>query len=125
MCGVHDESIVLETIVDAAERLIELGGRAPKGTLGLDRELSEQILLNLIVLGEATKRLSPALRVRFAEAPWSDMAQTRDVIVHRYDAINWFRVQEIIELDLPALLPRLREIREIVRAEFAAAEGSG
>lgn len=68
MCGVRDESIVLETIVDAAERLIELGGQAPHGMLGVDRELNED--------------------------------------------------------DLPPLLPRLREIRDRVRAEFDAASGT-
>jgi len=120
---VRDESIVLETIVDAAERLIELGAQAPRGMLGADRELNERIMLNLILLGEAAKRLSTALRARFADAPWSSMARTRDVIVHHYDAVNWVRVQEIIEDDLPPLLPRLREIRDLVRAEFDAADG--
>jgi uncharacterized protein YutE (UPF0331/DUF86 family) len=43
--------------------------------------------------------------------------------VHRYDAVNWFRVQGIIERDLPTLLPRLREIRDLLRAESDAANG--
>jgi uncharacterized protein with HEPN domain len=71
---VRDESIVLETIVDAAERLIELGGQAPHRMLGLDRELNERIMLSLIVLGEAAKRLSPAL--------------TRDLVRAEFDAAS-------------------------------------
>ena len=96
MSGSRDESIVLESVAGAAGRLIELGNRAAPGHLGRNRDDSEAILWNLVVLGEATKRLSPALRMRFADVPWTQMAQTRDVVAHRYDGINWVRIGEVI-----------------------------
>jgi uncharacterized protein len=37
---------------------------------------------------EAAKNLSPAFRVSHSEVPWADMAGTRDVLIHRYSAVD-------------------------------------
>lgn len=122
MSGRRDESLLLDDIVDAALRLVELGGSVPPGMLGADRALADQVLWNLMVLGESTKRLPPAVRDRFADVPWSAMATTRDRIVHHYGGMNWFRVERILMDDLPPLLPRLVEIRDLLRTEFDSAD---
>lgn len=122
MSGRRDESLVLDDALEAIERLIEIGTQARREFLGLDRDISEPILWNLVVLGESAKRLSGQLRGRFDEMPWSDMARTRDRITHRHDALDWVVVAEIIYDQLPPLLPRLIEIRDTMRAEFDAAE---
>lgn len=122
MSGLRDESIILESLVEAASRLIELSCDVPRGHIGDDRDDRERILWNLMVLGESSKRLSVEVRSRFADVPWSEMARTRDVVAHHYDGIIWPRVAEIIHDQLPPLLPRLAEIRDLVRAEFDAAE---
>ncbi|MHB1475658.1 MAG: HepT-like ribonuclease domain-containing protein [Dermatophilaceae bacterium] len=124
MSGQRDESIVLESLLDAAERLVELGHGVQRGHIGGDRDDRERILWNLVVLGEASKRLSEELRCRFADVPWIEMARTRGVVAHHYDGIVWARVSEVICDQLPPLLPRLVEIRKLVRSEFDAAEAA-
>ncbi|MCK8114854.1 HepT-like ribonuclease domain-containing protein [Anaerosoma tenue] len=124
MSGPRDESIILESLVDAASRLIDLGRDVPRDHIGDDRDDRERILWNLVVLGESSKRLSIKVRSRFADVPWSEMARTRDVVAHHYDGIIWPRVAEIIQDRLPSLLPQLASIRDTVRAEFDAAEAA-
>lgn len=124
MSGRRDESLLLDDLVDAAERLLGLGSDVPPGYLGLERDLNEQILWNLVVLGEATKRLSAGVRTRFDDVLWAKMAQTRDRVTHHYEEIDWPLVADIINLDLPPLLPRLIAIRDTLRAEFDSAEES-
>lgn len=120
MSGRRDDSLPLDAMIDAAARLVTLGAHAPPGHLGEQREVNEQILWNLVVLGEACKRLSAQTRQRHPEVAWRDVAQTRDRIIHHYDGIDWHIVSRIIELELPELLPRLTSIRDMVRAEFDA-----
>src|SRR5665648_769863 len=100
MSGRRDESLLLDDMADAVGHLIELGATVADGCLGQDRALNEQILWNLIVLGEAAKRLARSTRERFPDVVWSDIAQTRDRIIHHYDGIDWLAVRRIIELDL-------------------------
>jgi uncharacterized protein with HEPN domain len=118
MSGRRDESLLLDDIVDASQRLIELGERARPGMLGADRDLAEMLQWNLAVLGEAVKRLQPATRERFPDVPWGSVARTRDRVIHHYEGIRWNIVHTIVADDLPALLPRLLEIRDILRVEF-------
>ena len=61
MSGPRDESLLLEDITDCSLRLIELGAGIPADYTGGNRPLNEMILWNLVVLGEAAKRLSPQL----------------------------------------------------------------
>lgn len=120
MSGRRDDSLLLVDLIDAAERLIELASGVPEGWLGQDRDTNEKMLWNLVVLGEAVKRMRALTRERFADVPWKSMAGTRDRVTHHCEGIDWEMVALIVTRELPPLLPRIREIRDIVRAEFDA-----
>ncbi|MDZ4655062.1 MAG: HepT-like ribonuclease domain-containing protein [Coriobacteriia bacterium] len=121
MSGRRDESLLLDDVVHATSRLIELGSQS-EVPLGEDLSCDEQVQYNLIILGEAVKRLSPATRERFADVPWSPMARARDRVVHHYEGVDWAVIETIIGSDLPPMLPRLLEIRDIVREEYDAGQ---
>lgn len=53
-----------------------------------DSRTQEAIFFQLIVIGEATKHLSPELRVQHHAAPWKRTAGMRDVLVHNYVGID-------------------------------------
>ena len=116
MSGRRDDSLVLDDILDAGERLVMLAKDSQR-PLGSERTVNDQVLWNLTVLGEAAKRLGPDVRGRFPDVPWADMAETRDRIVHHYEGVDWAIVESILAEELPPLLPRLREIRDELRAE--------
>jgi uncharacterized protein with HEPN domain len=116
---VRDESLLLDDVVDAVQRLLDLGARS-QVALGADRDRDEAILLNLIVLGASAKRMTPSTRSRFPDVPWTDMAETRDRVVHHYEGVDWAVIEAILAQDLPPLLPRLVAIRDQLRAEFDA-----
>ncbi|MDO8916049.1 MAG: DUF86 domain-containing protein [Coriobacteriia bacterium] len=120
MSGRRDDSLLLGDMLDAAERLIELASGVPDGWLGQDQDTNEKMLWNLVVLGEAVKRMRPLTRQRFSDVPWKLIADTRDWVIDHYDGVDWQVVTLIVTRELPRLLPRLREIRDIVRAEFDA-----
>jgi uncharacterized protein with HEPN domain len=103
-------------MVTAASRLVELGERIPDG-FEPERPVVEMVLWNLTVLGEASKRLKDPVRERFPQMSWGDMAKTRDRVVHDYDGINWYIVRKICTEFAPSILPRLIEIRDILRSE--------
>ena len=70
----------------------------------------DAIVLRFIIVGEATKRLSNDLRDRYSHIPWKKMAGLRDVVVHEYDDINLDIIQDIVELELPVILPLLKDL---------------
>jgi uncharacterized protein with HEPN domain len=120
MSGRRDESVVLGDIFVAAQRVVEMVDALPAGELGGDPRTGDAVLWNLTVLGEATKRLRPETRERFADVPWSDFMRTRDYLVHHYEGTDWPLIADVGRRELPKLLPRLREIRDLLRAEADA-----
>ncbi len=53
------------------------------------------VVQQIIVLGEAVKRLSPDYRVSHPSIPWQEIAGMRDRCVHGYDNINLKIVWEV------------------------------
>ena len=119
MSGQRSEILLFEDIVSAAERLVALGAQAAPYPLGCDQTLGEGILFNIIIMGEAAKRLSSEIYERFDDIPWRQLARTRDRIIHHYEGVDWEVIQRIIDLDLPVLIPRIRQVRDIVSDEAA------
>jgi uncharacterized protein with HEPN domain len=55
---------------------------------------------------------------RFPDVPWRELARTRDLVVHHYEVVDWTLIEQICSRDLPAILPRLVEVRDRLRTEF-------
>ena len=101
----------LESVID----MIESGTRIQaylkdrtRDDVAGDLALGDAVLYRFTVLGEAAKRLSREFRASHPEFDWSDRAGFRDHIVHEYDNVNWDKVWEIANNDLPDLLAKLR-----------------
>lgn len=92
---------------------MELAG-APLGT---DRLRRDSIVLNLIILGEATKQVSEELRKLAPSIPWSEMARMRDVLTHGYFRIDDLVVEDVVANELPALIGQLQSLIDSVSAE--------
>ena len=64
--------------------------------------LQDAVIRCLEILGEATKRLSPDLRLLHRDVPWRAMAGMRDVLIHAYDQVDleevWMAYQRLQEI---------------------------
>ncbi|QZZ19815.1 DUF86 domain-containing protein [Leptothermofonsia sichuanensis E412] len=77
-----------------------------------DDEKQAAILYRLIVIGEATKRLSNEFRERYPAIPWRQMAGLRDVVIHDYDELDFDILWNVIHINLPDILPEIQAILE-------------
>lgn len=68
----------------------------------------DAVVRQLIVLGEAAKRVSAELQMDHPEIPWRSMAGFRDVLIHQYRGIEIGRVWGILKGDLPKALRLIR-----------------
>lgn len=115
MSGRRDESLLVDDMIGAAERLIELARLVPSEGKP-EQEVAEMILWNMTVLGEAAKRLPEAVRAQGCDVNWRAMSRTRDVVVHHYEDVDWEVIRGIARTDLPQLLPRLVKLRDALRS---------
>jgi uncharacterized protein with HEPN domain len=69
-----------------------------------DDKTQSAIVFQLLIIGEAVKRISPELRSHYPDIPWSLIAKMRDNLIHRYDNIDLAEVWKTADQDIPALL---------------------
>ena len=68
------------------------------------------ILRQLIVVGEAAKRVSDEFCAIHSEIPWRRVAGFRDVVAHDYFRVDLEEVWQSVEEDLLALLAALEPL---------------
>lgn len=69
-----------------------------------DLKTQSAVLHQLLILGEAAKRLSQAFRDAHPQIPWPLVTGMRDKLIHHYDAVDLGVVWDTIQKDLPNLL---------------------
>ncbi|NEO53465.1 MAG: DUF86 domain-containing protein [Okeania sp. SIO3B5] len=97
-------------IVNAARRVLQFAEGIDKSELATNEEKQSAILYQIIVMGEATKRLSPEFREQYPEIPWKDIAGMRDILAHQYDRLNFNTLWDVIQTDVPEVLPLLESL---------------
>jgi uncharacterized protein with HEPN domain len=91
--------------IAAAARAIEgfvAGYNAPSFA---DNDLVRSaVFAKLVIIGEATRNLSPLFTDVHPHIPWAQIIGTRNRIAHGYDQVDWDIVWHIATVDVPKLL---------------------
>jgi uncharacterized protein with HEPN domain len=70
----------------------------------------DAVIRQLEIIGEATKRLSPALRSRRPEVSWRRMSGMRDFLIHNYIDVEPRVVWDVTQQSLPELKQQIEAI---------------
>lgn len=75
-----------------------------------DLKTQSAILHQLLVLGEAVKRLSAVFRSNHPDIPWKMIVGMRDHLIHGYDDVDLHEVWVTVQTDVPRLLTLLQPL---------------
>jgi uncharacterized protein with HEPN domain len=104
------DAATLLDIVQAAQLIVEFMQGIDRAAFEHDLKTQSAVLHQLMVMGEAVKRLSSELRERYSEIPWTLVAGMRDRLIHGYDAVDKDEVWKTATVDVPNLLRPLRPL---------------
>lgn len=99
----RDKAIVVD-LLKAARLVLQFKGRLSKRAFLRDVKTQSAILHQLLVIGEAVKRLSDSFRAEHDEIPWPAIAGTRDKLIHQYDAVDLDEVWKTVTTDIEPLI---------------------
>jgi uncharacterized protein with HEPN domain len=101
------DEIVLLDISKAARLVLEFIGGMEKEDFLSDIKTQSSVLYQLMVMGEAVKRLSMEFRSGHPAIPWTLIAGMRDHLIHAYDAVDWEEVWNTASKDVRELLEKI------------------
>jgi len=105
----RDETTLLD-IAEAARLVVSFAQDMSKAVFLDDYKTQSAVLYQLIVMGEAVKRLSSEFRAQYTDIPWSLIAGMRDHLIHGCDIVDWDEVWKTATSDVPDLLTKLEPL---------------
>ena len=106
----HDpQASINHMLSHAHEARALLVGRS-RTDLDIDREFAMLLTHLMEIFGEASARVPNEFRERHRNFAWQDAADLRNVLIHRFDDINYNTLWEIVQYELPLLISQLEDI---------------
>ena len=97
--------------------MIQFGEKTLSFTECLDQatffgdELTYNATLRMIQLvGEAARHIPDDVKEAYPGIPWHEIIGTRNHLVHGYEQVDESTIWDIVQNDIPALLPQLRKL---------------
>lgn len=104
------DPLLLDEMIEACQRIISLAARLDPALAAADRDLTDALLWNFTVLGEASGQISADMKAAHPELPWADPLRLRNRIVHGYWSVEIDVLLSTARSDVPGLLSGLRAI---------------
>lgn len=76
--------------------------------------VTDAVIRNLEVIGEASKNVSASLKQKYPQLPWRQMYGLRNFVVHEYFGIDYEIVWKIISEALPE---NRKDLKAIIQSE--------
>ena len=101
----------LDDMVGFAEKVIAYTNGLDQAGFVVSGLNYDATLRNLELIGEAATHVPEAVRVANPQIPWRLIIATRNRLIHGYLGIDNDTLWSIIRSDVPALLPRIRALK--------------
>ena len=100
----HEDEVRLRHLLDAAKKAVSIVGAMSQSEFLEDEVIGLAAVRLIEVCGEAAKGVSKEYREARPEVPWTELARTRDRLIHGYFDVDLEVVFRIVVEDLPTVI---------------------
>ena len=102
--------LYIQDMIDFCERVLSYTQGLDQDTFVADRRTYDATLRNIELIGESATHVPDNVREAHPEIAWRDIIGARNRVAHGYLGIDDDVVWDIIQSDVPNLLPKLRNL---------------
>ena len=102
-----DNKIFMEHILESMKRIEEFTEGISKQDFLDTVQIQDSVIRRLEIIGEASKNISAEFRETHSDVPWSEMARTRDKLIHGYFGVDLDLTWTIVKESLPDLKKKI------------------
>ena len=100
----------LNDILECIERILHYTKDMSYTEFENNELVQDAVIRNIEIIREATKNLADQFLEKYPNINWSDIAQTRDKVIHHYFGVNLEIIWDIISEELTDLHTSLKKI---------------
>ena len=101
----------IQHILDEIEFLLIQSKDLKADRFSDDEVLQRAFVRSLEIIGEATKKISPELKLEYPGIEWKLIAGTRDKLIHDYIGVDYDIIWDIIQNKIPVLKREMDKIQ--------------
>ena len=98
-----NSKVYFEDILSAIKRIGKYTEKIDYNIFKQNTLISDAVMRNLTIIGEAVKSLSAEIKRKYDEIDWKKIAGFRDVVIHRYSDVDLQTVWDIVKNKLSEL----------------------
>lgn len=106
----REYKLFIQDIHDAIQHIKKFVGKMNRKEFLADEKTRSAVAFKIENIGEASKNIPKAIRTKYKDLPWTDMARMRDKITHFYFGIDYKIVWTVVKKELPAIEPAITKI---------------
>ena len=106
------DKIRLQHTLDAIEIIEGYKTAADFQAFSENLMMQDACIRQLQVIGESCRNVSPELREKHPEVPWSQIVGLRIIVIHQYFGVDIRVIWEVIQNDLPVFKVQVKRIVE-------------
>lgn len=97
------DMIFLKHMLERCEKVRKITASTTKEEFCYDPDKQDLVVHSLEIIGEATTHLSQEFKEKYADIPWVEIKDLRNVLTHQYFRIDPEEVWEISQTDVEEL----------------------
>lgn len=115
----RDPRIFINDILECIAKIEKFVGDMNFEEFLKDEKTKSAVVRELEVIGEATKNIPKSIRERYKSVPWSQMAKTRDKMIHFYFGVDYEIAWKVVKERLPEIKPSIEKVLKDLKEENA------
>jgi uncharacterized protein with HEPN domain len=97
----------ISDLLEACAHILSYVGSMSLPRFVENRLLRDSVTLQLIIIGEASNKLSDGFKKQHPNMVWKDIVNLRNLLVHKYWQVDVMKLWEIVQDDIPTLYATL------------------
>ncbi len=106
----RDYRLYLDDIQTSVEKIRKFTQGLSFDEFSADNKTFDAVVLNLQIIGEATKHIPDSVKEKYPDVDWRRIAGLRDVIAHGYFGLNEHILWDLVQNRVPQLQEQVRHI---------------